>query len=128
MTGLEVLIAPLQGLLGYFQKNREMDNAGHRYEEEQRQECLHAMYAALIATMRYQELNQSDRAMELELSQLWATVAIKSRTYFRESLPMFEEKARYWLEQIKWPDNVVIERGIDLKTMEAHISQLMREG
>lgn len=42
------------------------------------------MYAALIATMRYQELNQSDRA---RLSQLWATVAIKSRTYFRESLP-----------------------------------------
>ena len=128
MTGLAVLLGPLQGLLGFFQKNREMDNADHRYEEEQRQACLQAMYAALIATMRYQELNQSDRSKELELSQLWATVAIKSRQYFKESLPMFEEKARYWLEQIKWPENVVVERGIDLKTVEAHISRLMRGG
>lgn len=128
IAGLEVLLVPLENLLGYFQKNRQAADDAHYRDETQRQECLQVMYTALIATRRYEELNQPDREKEFELSQLWAAVAIKSRTYFRESMPMFEEKARYWLEQIKWPDEVVVERGIDLETVEARIAELMREG
>jgi hypothetical protein len=35
------------------------------------------------------------------------------------------KKARYWLDQIKWSDEKVKEKGIDLETVEARIRELI---
>lgn len=129
MAGIEVVLAPLQGLLGFFQKERHERLHNAQLAETQRQEALQAMYAALVATKRCQELNSQapDRARELELSQLWATAAIKSRTYVKEATGWNANKAEYWLSQMKWPDEAVRAKGIDLATVEARILQLMAQ-
>jgi hypothetical protein len=100
----EVLLGPLNGLLDYFQKNRQNSSDEARHAEAQRVEGLQAMFAALIAAKKYQESNQIDRAKEFELSELWATAAIKSRKYLQEASAMNYEKARYWLDKLKWPE------------------------
>ena len=125
MTGMEVLLAPLQGLLGYFQKERHASSEEDRYAEAQRQEALQAMYVALVATKKYQESSHPHRDKELELSQFWATAAIKSRKYLKEASAMNYDKARYWLEQLKWPEQTVKAKGIDLTTVEARIRELL---
>jgi hypothetical protein len=84
MSGFEVLLAPLNGLLDFFQKNRHHASEESRHAEAQRQEALQATYIALVATKKYQESNVHNRDKEFELSQLWATAAIKSRKFFED--------------------------------------------
>ena len=59
------------------------------------------------------------------MSQLWATAAIKSRGYIKEAAGWNATKAEYWLSQLKWSDEKVREKGIDLTTVEARILELM---
>jgi len=81
MTDLAVLLVPLQGLLGLFQRERHHNEDEERRAEAERQEALKAMYLALVTTRRYIEAQPEgvDREKQLELSNLWATAAIKSR-------------------------------------------------
>lgn len=127
MAGVGILLAPLNGLLNFFQKERHHSTEQEQYAEERRKEALEAMYAALLATRKYQENNvfTVDRDKEYEISQLWATAAIKSRKYFTEVANKNATKALYWLQKDKWPHDVVVERGIDLTTIEAQIRHLM---
>jgi hypothetical protein len=120
MTGLEVLLAPLQGLLDFFQKDRHHDEDMQQKVEERRREALRAMYSALVATHKYIEAQPDgmDREKELELSKLWADAAIMSRTYLSTDEPWLMEKADYYLAKIKWPDERVKETGIDLMTVK----------
>jgi hypothetical protein len=76
-----------RALLSYFQKESHASSEEDRHGEAQRHEALQGMYTALVATKRYQEFNDGaqDRDKERELSQLWATPAIKPRKYFKES-------------------------------------------
>jgi hypothetical protein len=129
MTDLAVLLGPLQGLLGYFQREHHHDDEEERHAEAERQEALQAMYQALITTKKYQELQPHgvDRAKQLELSNLWAAAAIKSRRYLQEAMPWNLEKANYWLDEIKWPEEKVKARGIDLATVEATIAELIQQ-
>src|ERR1700721_4320747 len=127
MTDLAVLLGPLQGLLGYFQREHHHDVEEERRAEAERQAALQAMYQALITTKKYQELQPHGvgREKQLELSNLWATAAIKSRRYFQEAMPWNLEKASYWLDEIKWPEEKAKARGIDLATVEAKIAELI---
>jgi hypothetical protein len=92
------------------------------------------MYAALITTRRYQEAqpNGVDRDKQLKLSRLWATAAIKSRVFVRKKGRRSQEqwmmyKAQYWLDHVKWSDEMVKERGIDFDEVEGRIRMLIEE-
>src|SRR3954465_12797084 len=67
MSGFEVLLAPLNGLLDFFQKNRHHASEEARHAEAQRQEALQAMYIALVATKKYQESNVHTEIRNLNL-------------------------------------------------------------
>ena len=110
-----IALPALGNLLGFFQKDQQHADDRNMNLEEKRQDALQAMYAALVTTHRYQDAqpNGVDREKQLELSQLWANAAIKSRAYLQEN-PWMMDKAQYWLDQIKWSDENVKSRGIDL--------------
>ena len=129
-----IALPALGNLLNFFQKDEQHAKDQNLHLEEKRQDALQAMYAALITTHRYQDAqpNGVERDKQLELAQLWATAAIKSRVYLQEKGPQFQEpwmmdKAQYWLDQIKWSDEKVKERGIDLDTVEARIRTLIEQ-
>jgi len=129
MPDISILLAPLEGLLGFFQRERHHTDEEARHSEAHRQEALQAMYTALITTRKYTEAQpgQIDRDKQFELSGLWANVAIKCREYLQEEMPWTMEKSRYWLDEIKWPEERVKSAGIDLVTVEARIAELMRQ-
>jgi hypothetical protein len=129
MTGLEVLLAPLQGLLEFFQKDRHHVEDLSQKVEEKRQDALRAMYSALVTTHKYIEAQPDgmDRDKQLELSKLWADAAISSRTYLETDEPWIMEKANYYLSKIEWPHDRVVEAGIDLETVEKRISELIKQ-
>jgi hypothetical protein len=127
-----IALPALGNLLNFFQKDQQHTADRNLHLEEKRQEALQAMYEALTTTYRYQNAqpNGVDRDKQLELSQLWAAAAIKSRIYLHEKAPQFQEpwmmdKAQYWLDQIKWSDEKVKERGIDLDTVAVRIRKLI---
>jgi hypothetical protein len=129
-----IALPALGNLLGFFQKDQQHSDDRNFKLEEKRQDALQAMYAALVTTRRYQggQPNGVDREKQLELSQLWATAAIKSRAYLQENEGQFQEpwmmdKAQYWLDQIKWSDEKVKSRGIDLNTVEMRIRTLIEQ-
>jgi hypothetical protein len=129
MTDLAILLTPPQGLLGFFQHERHQNEDQERLAEAERQEALKAMYLALVTTRKYTEAQPEgvDREKQLELSNLWATAAIKSRRYFQEAMPWNMTKAAYWLDDIKWPEEKVKAMGIDLVTVEAKIAELIQQ-
>jgi hypothetical protein len=129
MTGLELLLAPLQGLLDFFQKDRHHVEDRSQKIEEKRQDALRAMYNALVRTHKYIDAQPDgmDRDKQLELSKLWADAAISSRTYLKTEEPWIMEKANYYLSKIEWPHDRVVETGIDLATVEKRISQLIKQ-
>lgn len=135
MPDLSALLGPLQGLLGFFQNERHYKEEKETKNEAKRQEALQAMYLALTTTHRYLEAQPMgvDRDRQLELSNLWATAAIKSRVYLsnakhRMPEPWMLEKAQYWLDKIKWPEQKVRDIGIDLATVEQRIRELIAQG
>jgi hypothetical protein len=126
---LTTLLGPLQALASFFQKERHYDDSQYRYAEARRREALQAMYSALIATRMYVESIPStpDRQRELELSELWATAAIKSRGFVDVMVSANQTKARYYADKLKWSRDEVLAKGIDLSSMEEKISRLITE-
>jgi hypothetical protein len=134
MGFLSIALPALGNLLNFFQKDQQHAEDQNLNLEENRQEALQAMYAALITTHRYQDAqpNGVDREKQLELSQLWATAGIKSRVYLQKKgtqsqEPWIMDKAQYWLDRIKWSDEKVKERGIDLEAVESRIRTLIEQ-
>jgi hypothetical protein len=130
-----IALPALGNLLNFFQKDQQHAEDRNLHLEDKRQDALKAMYTALITTHRYQDAqpNGVNRDKQLELSDLWATAAIKSRVYLQEKGSQFQEpwmmdKAQYWLDQIKWSDEKVTERGIDLETVGERIRTLIERG
>jgi hypothetical protein len=58
---------------------------------------------------------------------MWATAAIKSRKCLKEASAQNYDKARSWLERLKWPEETVRAMGIDLTTVEARLKELMEQ-
>lgn len=129
MTGLEVLIVPLQKFLDFLQKDRHHAEDLAQKKEEQRQGALHALYQALITTHKYIDAQPHgiDREKKLELSKLWADAAISSRTYLESDEDWIMSKASYYLSQIEWPRDEVVKAGIDLTSVEKRISELINQ-
>lgn len=126
---ISTAISAIANVLGLFQKDSYHDDDLNRHFEEKRQEALQAMYTALIATRQYQEAQPKgvDRSKQFELSNLWATAAIKSKSFVAEAMPMNLAKARYWLDRIKASDEQVKAEGIDLDTVEMRIRELIEQ-
>lgn len=53
MSDLSILLAPLEGLLGFFQREHHHTDEEALHAEAQRQDALQAMYTALITTRKY---------------------------------------------------------------------------
>jgi hypothetical protein len=130
-----VALPALGSLLNFFQKDHQQAEDRNLRLEEKRQDALQAMYAALTTTHRYQDAqpNDVDRDKQLELSQLWATAAIKSRIYLQDKGPQFQaswmmDKAEYWLNKIEWSEEKVKAKGIDLDTVATRIRLLIDQG
>ena len=88
-----VLLGPLQSLLGWFQKNRQ-------HQDAQKDVALEAINKALIASMKYSE-EQSEsqtpnRDREFELAELWANAATKVRHASIELAERLQDKSVYW--------------------------------
>ena len=126
---LTTLLSPLQSLLNVFQKERHYYEQSERYDEKQRKEAFQAIYLALTETRKYLKDNceKPDRDRELELSKLWATSAIKSRRFCDDMVCPSSNKAMYWASELKWPHEIVLDKGIDLESIEAKIKQLIEE-
>lgn len=128
-TGVEFFLAPLEHLLGFCQRERHHKEDMAVKAEEKRQDALQAMHLALTTTRKYQDAqpNGVDRDKQIELSDLWATAAIKSRTYIGDATPWNMDKAKYWLEQFKRSDKELQEEGLDLASVETRINELIRQ-
>lgn len=92
------LLGPLQNLLAWFQKNR-------LHKDAQKDAALEAINKALIASMKYSEVQiesrAADRDREFELAELWANAATKVRHASIELAERLQDKSVYWSRQIK---------------------------
>ena len=118
-----VLLGPLQSLLGWFQKNRQ-------HQDAQKDVALEAINKALIASMKYSE-EQSEsqtpnRDREFELAELWANAATKVRHASIELAERLQDKSVYWSRQIKWSREEVLLKRIDFAAVQHGISLLLR--
>ena len=97
--------------------------------EQKRQEALKAMRLALTTTHKYQEAQPDgvDREKQIELSELWADAAIKSRTFIEGATPWFLEKADYWLGKFKCSYEELREKGLDLASVQRRIDELIKQ-
>ena len=118
-----VLLGPLQSLLGWFQKNRQ-------HQDAQKDVALEAINKALIASMKYSE-EQSEsqtpnRDREFELAELWTNAATKVRHASIELAERLQDKSVYWSRQIKWSREEVLLKRIDFAAVQHEISLLLR--
>ena len=118
-----VLLGPLQSLLGWFQKNRQ-------HQDAQKDVALEAINKALIASMKYSE-EQSEsqtpnRDREFELTELWTNAATKVRHASIELAERLQDKSVYWSRQIKWSREEVLLKRIDFAAVQHEISLLLR--
>src|SRR5687768_14984735 len=118
-----VLLGPLQNLLGWFQKNR-------MHKDAQKDAALEAINKALFASMKYVEeqrdVGQQDRARELELAELWAHAAAKTRHASEELGMRLQDKSVFWTMQIKWSREEVLLKRIDFEAIQHEIKQLLK--
>lgn len=122
-TEASVLLGPLQSLLGWFQKNRQ-------HQDAQKDVALEAINKALIASMKYSE-EQSEyqtpsREREFELAELWANAATKVRHASIELAERLQDKSVYWSRQIKWSREEILLKRIDFAAVQHEISLLLR--
>lgn len=118
-----VLLGPLQSLLGWFQKNKQ-------HQDAQKDVALEAINKALIASMKYSE-EQSEpqtpnRDREFELAELWANAATKVRHASIELAERLQDKSVYWSRQIKWSREEILLKRIDFAAVQHEISLLLR--
>ncbi|WP_263378457.1 hypothetical protein [Granulicella paludicola] len=124
---LAITVPALLGLLAYFQHDRHHDEDHGLKTDEKRKDALQAMQLALATTIKYQEAqpNGVDREKENELADLWRTAAIKSQTYIGEATPWNLEKATYWSNRLKEPDESLRERQLDIASVQKRIDDLI---
>ena len=117
-----VLLAPLQNLLSYFQRDAHFKSA-------QKDEALAAIDAALTATLKYIEKSNGhkcfDREAEYQLSTLWGTAAQKVRHVSRDLSTRLQDKADYWADQIEWSSSEVFDRKIQIVEIRAAYRELL---
>ncbi len=126
---LTIVVPALLGLLAFFQHDRHHEQDHGLKTDEKRKEALIAMQLALTTTLKYQEAqpNGVDREKENELADLWRSAAIKAQTYIGEATPWNLEKAEYWSNRIKEPDESLRERQLDIASVQKRIDQLIRD-
>lgn len=123
---ISFLLAPLEKLLSYSQKERHFVAKRDDEHTAQKKEALEAILYALLETRKYQELvaHNPDREAEYRLSQLWGTASIKAHGIF-DIRDEASDKQRYWADQLRWPQEVTILKGIDLGAMEKKYRALL---
>ena len=121
MADFSVLLAPLQGLLTYFQED-------HRVREEKKDAALLAIKTALIESRKYVELSGGcDREKEYDLAQLWADAAVKARHASQDLAERLNDKSAYWSGNLEWSREEVLARRIDFASVEAAVNELLRK-
>lgn len=124
MADVSVLLAPLQGLLTYFQRDRHV-------RDEKRDAALLAIKTALIESRKYVELSSGesgrDREKEYVLAQLWADAAVKARHASQDLAERLNDKSAYWSENLKWSREEVLARRIDFASVEVAVNELLRQ-
>ena len=122
--GLSSLLGPLQNLLGTFQSERH-------YRDEKKDAALSAINAALIETKKY--IEESDgkrnfsRAREYHLSQMWADAATKARYASADLSVRMQDKSLYWSDNLDWPQDVILDKGIDINSIQKAVNDLLKE-
>jgi len=123
MSDLSVLIKPLMGLLDTFRAERH-------YKDDKKEEALLAINKALIETRLYLEASKGekcyDREKEGKLAHLWAEASIKSKNANRELVGRLHDKSLYWTDQLKWSREEVLDRGIDLDSIQEQLNKLLK--
>jgi len=118
-----VLLAPLQSLLDWFQKNR-------MHKDDRMDAALEAINKALFASMKYVEEQQSvsnpDRNREYELAELWADAAAKARHASEELSMRLQDKSVFWTKSIKWSRKEVLLKRIDFEAIQHEITLLLK--
>lgn len=119
---LTVFLAPLQSLLDWFRKNRDL-------KDEQTTIALNAMNKSLVSTRKYieecREKGAIDRAREFELSELWADAATKARHASEDVAARLCDKSLYWSQPLKWSREEVLLKKIDLEAVHNAVKELL---
>ena len=116
---LTVFLAPLQKLLGTFQKERH-------YQDDKREEALKAIQKALIETKKHVELSPENRENEFDLAHLWADASSKIRYMNADLADRLNDKSKYWQDDFAWSSEVVLEKQIDFDSIEKQIESLLQ--
>lgn len=120
--GLSGLLSPLQSLLNTFQPERH-------YTDEKKDAALLAINEALIETKKYLEecadKKCSDRDREFKLSALWSNAAVKARYASNELASRLQNKSLYWSGTLEWSREEVIDKKIDLESIQNEILSLL---
>jgi hypothetical protein len=121
--GVSILFTPLQKLLDVFQSERH-------YKDAKKDAALIAINKALLETKRYLEESQGegsfDRAQEYKLARLWADAATKARYASGDLAHRLNAKSLYWSEEFKWSSAEVLERRIDLESIQDQVTELLK--
>ena len=109
----------LQWLQGRSDRDSELVRAG-----------LDSLNAALYATKRYTELGSAaggaDRATELGLAELWAKAATDLREAHNDLAVRLNDKARFWSDNERWDNAKIVEKRIELASLEDAVAELIR--
>lgn len=116
---LTVFLAPLQGLLDTFQKERH-------YQDDKREEALKAIQKAFIETKKHVELSPENRNNEYELAHLWSEASSKIRYLNEELANRLNDKSKYWQDEFAWSEDLVLEKKIDFDSIENQIVALLK--
>ena len=105
------MIPGLKALLGYFQKERHLD-------EDRKDQALNAIYVAACETKIYFEKIQSgsnrSRKVEEKLARLWAKAAPPVRRFDRDLASRCLMKSEAWISPHLWKRDRVKENRIGI--------------
>ncbi|MGC2696748.1 MAG: hypothetical protein WA738_13260 [Candidatus Angelobacter sp.] len=122
--GLSSLLGPLQNLLGSFQAERH-------YRDDKKDAALSAINTALIETKKYIEESDGkrsfNRSREYQLSQLWADAAAKARYASVDLSQRMQDKSLYWSDNLEWPRDVILDKGIDIDSIQTTVRDLLKQ-
>ena len=117
-----VFLAPLQGLLDTLQRERH-------HKSDKVDKALHSLHKALIETKRYIEESNGEkcynRETEYKLSQLWADASVEARHASNDLVQQLHDKSLYWSDKIEWKRSEILEKKIDLESIETQIKSLL---
>jgi hypothetical protein len=119
-----VFLGPLQNLLGYFQRERQ-------FKSEKKDAALSAINNALTETLKYLERGGAekcfDRMEELRLANLWRDAAIKVRHVSAEMATQLNDKSLYWADHLEWSRDEVVQRKIDIHSIQSGFRALLSD-